>query len=51
MYQKLDSLQRLAQLTVILTLQDEFTQEMNKTEVMRWATAIVFSAISRDEFQ
>ncbi len=40
MYQKLDSLQRLAQLTVILTLQDEFAQEMNKIEAMRWATAI-----------
>ncbi len=41
MFQKLDGLQRLAQLTVILTLQDEFAQEMDKTEAMTWAVAIV----------
>ncbi len=41
MFQKLDSLQRLAQLTVTLTLQDEFAQEMDKTEAMTWAVALV----------
>ena len=41
MFQKLDSLQNLAQLSVLLTLQDEFAQEMDKTEAMTWAVAIV----------
>jgi len=41
MFQKLDSLQKFAQLSMLLNLQDEFAQEIDKTEAMRWAAAIV----------
>ena len=41
MFQKLDGLQKFAQLSMLLNLQDEFAQEMDKTEAMRWAAAIV----------